>query len=238
MAALGRAAQEEPAAGIAIGHGEPELLDVEALDLGQAIGEEDDVPHLDRLGAFVDRAAAVDAASGLSPRVDGHTLHVDLALARDPEPEREAVRIGGLQRAGTLGEAAGGAERGPQPLQIRRTFHAPNDLAQRGAAFHRRRKRRVVRTPDLDFAAVQGLEVESVRRFAYELEAPVEEEPAALREVFDAVGNAVDTENAHCANPFSRPSPAGARSAPSTGSSDSCTGGSRAGPSRCPARSP
>src|SRR6476619_1517239 len=93
MTAIGRTTEEYRASWVSVGNTKADLLNVEALQLDQAVSEEHDVPDFYRLGVIIKLAALVDLPPWQTPSVHRDTVHLDIALARDPESNSQSVWV-------------------------------------------------------------------------------------------------------------------------------------------------
>ena len=238
--ALGRAAHEGAAAGVAVGRRRSRSGWRRRPRWPGHVGDEEHhVADLDRRGALVDRRGLVDARLAFQVFIAPQSS-LQLALARDLQPHRQAVGVGaadaaravhfGVDEAGVLRDRGGVARRGrprsarPTPL---RAASGPPPSPAAGRACRSRPPPRGSRS---------GTRRRARRRSSWaRRQAPVVEEAATRGEVVGAVGDLVDTKNAHVRF-LSWPTAGAARWCPSTCSSAPCTGRCLRGPSRGPGR--
>src|SRR5215472_14975142 len=100
-----RRSQEYGAPDVAVGNAKTQAAAVEALDRGDVRDAEHDVADLPRLRALVERRGPVQALHAPG-RVERAWPGLERLAPRHAERDAQSQIVGGVQRAGVLGDAA------------------------------------------------------------------------------------------------------------------------------------
>src|SRR5262249_36065500 len=111
--------------------------------------------------------------------IHSNAARLDVTLARNPEANRESVRVDRVERRRALIPLSCPADLLAQAIEVTAALHPPNDMTQRRPCFYGARKRWIVSRPNEHLAAVQCLEVQCTVGLAHETQTPVEEKLAA-----------------------------------------------------------